>query len=154
MHEQDIEPGIYFDLPEQTYHSARGLSCSGMKHLTVSDLNYWHRNLSSLAEPEEDNAARRFGKAVHCYALERERFDASFAMKLTEEDRPGTLVTTDDIKKFLAANGLPKTAKNKSELIERVLASGFPAVIWEHELAAYEAMHEGKSFLMPMNRSG
>ena len=40
-----IEPGIYFDLPDHLYHAAEGLSCSGIKHLTVSRLNYWHKNL-------------------------------------------------------------------------------------------------------------
>src|SRR4051794_15564669 len=124
MHQEDIAPGIYFDLPEDAYHSARGLSCSGMKHLTVSDLNYWHRNLSPLAEPDEDNAARRFGKAVHCYALERQRFDQAFATKLSEDDYPDALVTADDLKRFLEQNGLPKSGKKKQELIDRVVECG------------------------------
>jgi hypothetical protein len=144
---QHIEPGIYFDLPEDVYHSARALSCSGMKHLTVSDLNYWHRNINPAPEPDEDTEARRFGKAVHCYALERERFDTSFAMKLSKDDNPDALVTTDDLKRFLEANGLPKSGKTKQELIDRVTASGLPAFIWDHELERHAALHEGKTFL-------
>ena len=53
-----IELGIYFDLDEQLYHDAEGLSCSGIKHLTVSKLNYWHKNLNPNREPEEDTGAR------------------------------------------------------------------------------------------------
>jgi hypothetical protein len=140
-------PGIYFNLDESEYHAARALSCSGMKHLTVSDLNYWHRNINPNREMEEDAAARRFGKAVHCYALERERFDRSFATKLSKEDHPDALVTTDDMKKFLEAHGLPKSGKTKQELIDRIAASGLPAVIWDHELERHAALHEGKTFL-------
>ncbi|MCE9567459.1 MAG: PD-(D/E)XK nuclease-like domain-containing protein [Planctomycetes bacterium] len=143
----EIAPGIYFGLDERAYHSARGLSCSGMKHLTVSELNYWHRNINPDREPEEDTEARRFGKAVHCYALERERFDASFAMKLSKDDHPDALVTADDLKKFLEANGLPKSGKSKQDLIDRIVASCLPAVIWDHELERHAALHEGKTFL-------
>lgn len=86
-----IEPGIYLDLPEAEYHAAEGLSCSGIKHLTVSKLNYWHKNLDPDKEPEEDTGARRFGKAVHSFALEPERFNRNFAMKLSPDDYPGIL---------------------------------------------------------------
>ena len=148
MEQRDgLAPGIYFDLPEEIYHAARGLSCSGMKHLTVSDLNYWHHNLSPDRETPEDTEAKRFGKATHCYALERERFDRSFAMKLSEEDHPDALVTADDMKKFLEANGLPKSGKTKKELIDRIVSSGLQVKIWDRELASYGALHVGKTFL-------
>lgn len=142
-----IEPGIYFDMPEDAYHAAEGLSCSGIKHLTVSKLNYWHRNLNPDREPEEDTGARRFGKATHCFALEPERFARQFAMKLSPEDFPGALVTADDLKAFLEANGLPKSGKKKSDLIERIVASGLPAVVWDLELERHAAEHAGKTFL-------
>ncbi|MHC5536685.1 PD-(D/E)XK nuclease-like domain-containing protein [Singulisphaera rosea] len=142
-----IEPGIYFQMPEETYHAAQGLSCSGIKHLTVSKLNYWHRNLNPAREPEDDNGARRFGKAVHSFALEPERFASSFAMKLSPEDYPGALVTMEDMKAFLEANNLPKSGKKKSDLAERILASGLPAMVWDQELSRHASLHAGKTFL-------
>ena len=142
-----VEPGIYFDMDEDFYHAAEGLSCSGIKHLTVSKLNYWHRNLNPDREPEEDTGARRFGKATHAFALEPERFARAFAMKLSPEDRPGALVTADDMKAFLEANGLPKSGKKKSDLVDRIVASELPAVIWDLELEKYVALHAGKTFL-------
>jgi hypothetical protein len=147
MQQEDIGPGIYFDLPEDAYHSARGLSCSGMKHLTVSDLNYWHRNINPARTPEEDTEARRFGKAVHCYALERDRFDRCFVDKLCEDDFPDALVTADDMRKFLEANGLPKSGKTKQELVDRITAHCLPAVIWDKQLAIHAETHAGKTFL-------
>ncbi|QEL18738.1 Exodeoxyribonuclease 8 [Limnoglobus roseus] len=142
-----VEPGIYFDMDEEFYHAAEGLSCSGIKHLTVSKLNYWHRNLNPDREPEDDTGARRFGKAVHALALEPERFARSFAPKLSPEDFPGALVTVDDMKAFLDLNKLPKSGKKKSDLVDRIVASGLPSVIWDQELAKYAAMNEGKTFL-------
>lgn len=142
-----VEPGIYFDMDEQAYHAAEGLSCSGIKHLTVSKLNYWHRNLNPDREPEEDTGARRFGKAVHSFALEPERFARNFAMKLSPEDCPGALVTMDDMKAFLESNGLPKSGKKKADLADRIIANDLPAVIWDHELDRHAAEHAGKTFL-------
>lgn len=142
-----IDPGIYFDLSENEYHAADGLSCSGIKHLSVSELNYWHHNLNPDCEPQPDTGARQFGKATHCYALERERFERCFSMKLCKEDHPEALVTVDDMKRFLESNGLPKSSKTKQELIDRILASGFPSLIWDVEVERHAALHEGKTFL-------
>lgn len=142
-----VEPGIYFNMDEEAYHAAEGLSCSGIKHLQVSKLNYWHKHLNPDREQEDDTGARRFGKAVHALALEPERFRRNFALKLSPEDHPGALVTADDMKAFLEANGLPKSGKKKSDLAERILASGVPATVWDVELQKHAALHEGKTFL-------
>lgn len=142
-----IEAGIYLDLPEDVDHAAEGLSCSGIKHLSVSKLNYWHRNINPEREPEDDNGARRFGKAVHALALEPERFARSFATKLASEDFPGALVTVDDMRAFLESNSLPKSGKKKADLADRILASGIPAIIWDIELEKHAALHAGKTFL-------
>lgn len=141
-----IEPGIYFGMDEDLYHAADGLSNSGMKHLHVSPLNYWHHNLNPDFEGRDETAALRFGKAAHCLAMESDRFNERFAAKLTPEDRPGALVTTDHMKAFLSSHGLTKTGK-KQDLVARIRASGEPAVIWDEELAAYEELHAGKTFL-------
>ena len=142
-----VEPGIYFNMDEEAYHNAEGLSCSGIKHLTVSKLNYWHKNLNPHKEPEDDTSARRFGKAVHSLALEPERFHSAFAMKLSPEDYPGALVTMEDMKAFLELNGMPKSGKKKSDLAERIVASGLDALVWDIELEKHASLHEGKTFL-------
>lgn len=140
-----VEPGIYFNMPEAEYFAAEGLSASGMKHLAVSPLNYWHRHLNADYQPPESTVEQRFGKAAHCMALEPERFDAAFATKLEPEE--GVLVTMDDLKTFCEQNGLKKTAKKKQELIDRIMDSGLPARIWDFELANYMEENAGKTFL-------
>lgn len=147
MARRAIDPGIYFDLPEDVYHEADGLSCSGMKHLGVSPLFYWHRNLNPAYERGGDTAAQRFGKAAHCLGLEPDRFDARYALKLSPDDFPDALVTADDMKNWLQSKSLPKTGKRKQDLIDRILSSGHPAMIWDLELERHAEANAGKTFL-------
>ncbi|OJW21190.1 MAG: hypothetical protein BGO49_24565 [Planctomycetales bacterium 71-10] len=144
---ESIEPGIYLDMEEEAYHEADGLSCSGMKDLSVSPLRYWHRHINPEFEREDDGGARRFGKAVHCLALEPERFSAAYALKLDLDDFPGALQTTDDMKAWLVENQLPKSGKRKQDLIDRIAGSGIPATIWDLELKRHAEENEGKTFL-------
>lgn len=51
------------------------------------------------------------------------------------------------MKAWLETNGLPKTAKRKQDLVDRIKDSGLPAVIWDELVVEYEAKHEGKAFL-------
>jgi hypothetical protein len=116
------EPGIYFDMPEDVYHAARALSCSGIKQLSVSPLNYWHCNLNPDRDPPGETYPQRFGKAVHCRLLEPARFRESYALELCEEDMPeGTLFTVEQLKAFCAENGLPTSSRRKQELIDRIM---------------------------------
>lgn len=141
-----FDPGIYFDLPEEQYHAARALSCSGMKQLAVSPLQYWHHNLNPNAEPSEETAAQRFGKAAHCLGIEPQRFPLRYAMKLSLDDFPGALVTVDDLKAFCGKHGLLKGGK-KQDLIKRIRESGTDAVIWDEELKRHAELNAGKTLL-------
>lgn len=147
MAKEVIEEGIYFDLPEAVYHNAEGLSCSGMKQLAISPLNYWHKNYNHTKEQEEESYPMRFGKAVHCRLLEPERFAREYTTELCKEDYVEVLDTMDDMKGFLTLHGLPTTAKKKQELIDRILESGHSAVIWGQEKARFESENEGKIIL-------
>ncbi len=142
-----VGEGVYFDMDESEYHAAAGLSNSGMKHLLVSPLHYWHCNLNPERQPRKETAALRFGKAAHCLGLEPDRFAARYALRLKPDDFPGALVTTDDMKAFLAEHGLPKSAKRKQDLIERIAESGVPAVIWDEELVRHAERNAGKTLL-------
>jgi PDDEXK-like domain of unknown function (DUF3799) len=142
-----IEPGIYVGLDEDIYHAADGLSFSGMKALSISPLNYWHHNLNPDYEREKEGFALRFGKAAHCLALEPDWFNRRYALQLTPKDRPGALVSADDMKAFLEKNGLPKSAKRKQDLIDRIKGSGLEVPIWDHEIEEYAQLHAGKTLL-------
>lgn len=143
----EIAPGIYFGMEEQQYHSICALSNTGIKHLYVSPLNYWHQNLNPDFEGREETKALRFGRAAHCLALEPERFSKAYAPAISPADYPGALVTTDDLKAFLEQNGLPKSAKRKQDLIDRIKESELDAIIWDIEMAKHAEVHAGKEML-------
>lgn len=147
MKKEAIEPGIYFGMPEDEYHGADGLSCSGMKQLAVSPLNYWHNNLNPDRLPPEETYPQRFGKAVHCWLLERDSFWEKYAVALSQDDFEGLLVTIDDLKAYCVEKGIDSKAKRKQELIDRITATGEHPPIWDVELACFEETAAGKALL-------
>lgn len=147
MEKVEREPGIYFGMSENDYHNSAGLSCSGLKQLAVSPLNYWHHNLNPDLEPPEETAAQRFGKAVHCWLLERDIFWDKYAVALSQDDFAGLLVTIDDMKAWLGERGLPTSAKRKQELIDRIIATHDAPPIWDLECAHFEEEAAGKVHL-------
>lgn len=146
MDNEEIAEGIYFDMPEAEYHAAEGLSNSGIKHLMVSPLNYWHQNLN----PEyvrEETMPQRIGKAMHCRLLEPERFAMAYEKDLSRNDYPDALDTMDDLKAFCQNNGLPVTAKRKQVLIDRIQEAGLDADIWDDIKASHAKEIAGKVVL-------
>ena len=79
-----IEPpqcGYYPNIPDEKYRSWKALSCSDLKMVARSPLHYQY----GLMNPREDTAALAFGRAYHCYLLERDSFDQrSFAVRSTD----------------------------------------------------------------------
>lgn len=143
-----IEEGIYFGLPEEEYHAAEGLSCSGIKQLSISPLNYWHQNYNPIKTPAEESFAMKFGKAAHCRVLEPRKYYSSYAKAISKADYPDSLDTIDDLKGFLADQGLPVTFKKKQDLIDRIKESGIEAQIWDEIRAKHDAANEGKQLFL------
>ena len=126
-----FEPGIYFGLPEDAYHSVPALSNSGIRNLLISPLDFWARSwMSPDYEPEETEFMRK-GSAYHRRVLEgREAFYRTYAPELRLADHPEALVKSDEIKNHLRSAGL-KLSGNKPELIERLLAHSPDIKIWD-----------------------
>jgi hypothetical protein len=149
-----VKPGIYLNMPEEEYFAAKALSCSGMKQLAVSPLNYWHRNLNPDFVRGEETYPQRLGKAVHCRLLEPSAFADRYAVELSADDVPGALITMDDMKAFLAEHGLSTTAKRKQDLIDRIQDSGIPAIIWDNEVANHAQATAGRVLLGKVEADG
>ncbi len=108
-------PGIYFGMPEETYHALPALSASGIKDLAASPMLFWakctwlseaarKREAEALAKVEE-RAHRTIGKAYHCRILEgAAAYKERFAVGLSAEDCKGALESTDQIKAAIAAH--------------------------------------------------
>jgi len=70
------EPGIYPDVPYEDYRAWPAVNATALKHgATLSP-----KHMRASVEAGEDSRARKFGRAVHCYFLERERFAERFAV--------------------------------------------------------------------------
>lgn len=141
-----MKPGIYYDMPAAEYHAAPGLSHSGMKHLAVSPLRYWHLKLNPIPPEESPSAYLDFGSALHCAVLEPEQFDRRYAQKIDANDFPGCLVTADDLKKWLGEKGLTKSGL-KADLIDRVTAADSTVKILDVEQLTYAHLHRNKIIL-------
>jgi hypothetical protein len=143
----DIQPGIYFHMEDDVYHSIPALSASGIKNLLVSPMDFWARArwLNPLYEREEDSVAMILGRAYHKRILEgKAAFDGCYAPIFTAPE--DCLKTVDDLKEVLKAEKLPVTGK-KDDLIDRLLAARPNARIYDLERLRYEERHGGKVFL-------
>lgn len=159
------EPGIYFGMPEDTYHAIHACSASGLKKLSVSSMDYWAESvLNQEAEDEEDEPrrdkfdARALGRAYHARICEgQEEYLKRYAPKLDkkavamEAEAKGKrlCVTVKDIREAIdEAEGKPKgTAKDG--LIEQLLDLDPDAWVWDRIEAKYMEENGGKT-LIPM----
>lgn len=93
------EPGIYFDLPAETYHQDDALGSSSIKALSVDPYEY---QFDRLYGEDLDNDALTFGSALHARLLEgREEFERQFCQKFDKSMVEGALGTSEELKNFL-----------------------------------------------------
>lgn len=143
-----VEPGIYFGMPEADYHAIPALSFSGIKHLSISPMDFWARAswLNPLYEPRESDAMD-LGTAYHCRIVEgREAFAKRYAPAFDPGAHPDALDTMEEIKAVLRDRG-EKLGGSKADLIER-LAQCAPEIETMDALrSAYGRTHAGKEFI-------
>lgn len=157
-------PGIYFGMPDEVYHGIHACSASGLKHLSVSSMDYWA--LSILNQEKEDDATRdsgsltpkQLGQAYHTYIVEGPAvFDRRYAVALDKDALRNDAakngvpfcVTTADLRKAITdAGGVPKgTAKDP--LIDQLLSFVPTAVVWDRAVAAHLEANAGKLMISP-----
>jgi hypothetical protein len=129
------------DLPPD---STIGLSFSGMKDLAVSPYRYWYLHINPQRPERKETPEMKFGTALHCAVLEPDTFETKYCREIQAEDYPDCLVTADDLRAWLGSKGYKVTARNKRELIERVLTLDSTVVILDVLEAQQEITHAGK----------
>jgi exodeoxyribonuclease VIII len=82
-----------FDMPNDEYHSQKGVSKSGLDKIARSPAHY------KYSEPKESTRAMEIGTAIHAAILEPERFDKEYC--ITE----AKLRTAKDYKEAKAVHG-------------------------------------------------
>lgn len=136
------EPGIYYDMPEEEYHSDWSLSASGLKNLIVSPLCYWiNHPMNPSYEPVRTDAMD-IGTAWHKYVLEgKDAFDKIYVVELNKDDYPDAITKGDDLSTKCKDMGLPVSGTNlqKAQRIAEVNPSLksklFPLIEAEYEKA-------------------
>lgn len=73
-----IEAGIYFDLSNEDYHNDPAVSCSNVKNLLVSPMKYWRNSPLNPNRKSKETQAQKIGTALHCYLMEREKFEQDY----------------------------------------------------------------------------
>jgi len=132
-----MKPGIYFDLPNETYHAGPGVSKSGLWTLqTQSPAHY------KFPPPKDDDstqaqAAKNFGQAAHTAVLEPQHFEArvvrgpadrrgnkwSDLAEMCKIDRK-TLLTADEYDRVLAL----RDAVHADAWINSIITGGKPMI--------------------------
>ena len=72
-------PGIYKDIPIEEYHSAPGISSSGISLILKSPRKYWHEYVSDNRS-RESSPAQVLGSLVHTICLEPDTFEKRYAV--------------------------------------------------------------------------
>ena len=141
--------GIYFDMPEDEYHSLPMLSASGMKNLLISPTDFYYRSWLNAErnDDQEDTQAMIIGRAYHKRILEgKAAFDQLYCPAF--EPPAQCLVTIDDMKQALLQAG--QTGKSTWKKPDWVIAcrTFLPnALILEIEKQKYDEETAGKTQL-------
>jgi hypothetical protein len=157
-------PGIYFDMPEEEYHAIHACSASGLKHLSVSSMDYWA--MSTLNQEREDETEkdsgkltpRQLGHAYHSYIVEGEAaFNKRFVLALDKDEWRAKAKTTDrllcitvaDSRAALEALDIKPKGTAKDPLIEQLLEADPGAFVWDRMVSDHGRKHAGKAFISP-----
>lgn len=133
---------------EQEYHAARGLSNSGMKHLAVSPLRYWHLRINPNRPKDEPTPQMIFGAALHCAFFEgSEALESRYARRPLKSDYPGCLVTMEDLQRWLRDKGLKPKGTKKDDVIAQILATHEPVLIFDLIDRRITEENQGKTVL-------
>ncbi|WP_169629268.1 PD-(D/E)XK nuclease-like domain-containing protein [Ferrimonas kyonanensis] len=119
----DLIEGIYFDMPNEVYHSLKAHSSTGFKKFAKSGAHYAREYVyTELKKAITKVQQRTFdtGSVTHAMILEPHNVDSQFTPRIEADDVDGCLVTQADLKKKCEELGLAVSG-TKEELAKRLL---------------------------------
>lgn len=143
-----LNDGVYFGLSDEQYHSQERLSCSGIKNLLVSPMDFWIRSWLNPRRKEDDDEPEWAlkGRAYHKRICEgKGAFDRAYAKQIEPQDVPGSLVTQAQLKAECLRLGVPVSG-TKDVLSDRLRQFGCQN-IWDDIESAYIRNHVGQSLI-------
>lgn len=163
-HEQPAFPaeGIYFNMPDEVYHSIHACSASGLKKLSVSSMDYWASSVLNLEREDETEkesgklTPRQLGQAYHAYIVEgpvkfHERFVVALDKEAVAKDAAKTgrklCVTIADIREAIDALGVKPKGTAKDALIDQLYENDPHAFVWDRMMSDFGKANAGKTFI-------
>jgi hypothetical protein len=98
----NLENGLYFNLPADNYHAHKAISASGLTTLAQNDPKiFWHESPFNKDREFENTRALSYGQVFHQYVLEGDKFNESERVKkgCKTTTMPGK-VSESDFEKF------------------------------------------------------
>lgn len=142
-----MKPGIYLNMPEDTYHAIDALGSSSIKDISDDAVEYQFQKLND--EPEPESASKILGSAIHCRLLEgRAAFEKAYYHKLDTAPliEKGALNVVDGFKDWLRDRGL-NVSGTKDKLKERVREEDPRQLILDDIVEQHKIDNEGKQIL-------
>lgn len=160
------EPGIYFGMPDEVYHSIHACSASGLKKLSISSMDYWASSLLNPDNESEEKEAkangsltpRQLGQAYHTFICEGPvKFNERYAVAIDKDTmkleaaakKVPFCVTTADLRIAIDEAGAKPKGTAKEPLIEQLLDLVPDAVVWDRAVAIHSEVNAGKLMISP-----
>ncbi len=139
-----IKPGLIADLPNADYHAGPGVSKSQLDLVAkCPGLLAWS---AKAPRDDEARAAVDIGTALHALLLEPDKFADGYAVEFAPPET--ALVTIDQLKAYMDANGIEYAAKDsKGALTEKLLAAAPDAPVIERLRALHAHETRGRVIL-------
>lgn len=123
-----MEPGVYFSLTNEEYHTGPGTNKGLLDVVARSPLHAKALLDRANDDRPEPTPAMQLGTALHTLVLEPELFAEQYVCELTQADAPHAIADREELVRrveALNAGRLPKlaTGGTKAEQVERLLAA-------------------------------
>lgn len=106
-----MNDGIYFDLPEATYHAEQRLSSSGIRDILENPTCFWFNSNLNPLKTEPKSEAMTDGRIFHTMILENENFTKKF--KVIPPEIEALNKNTAEFKMWKAAQSLELVPSEK-----------------------------------------
>ena len=117
-------------LDDELYHQDTShISSTGLKYLARTPAHHWERYRNPKREPQVETDALRIGKAVHCCALEPEKFLERY-VRLDDEINLRTKVAREYRDELLASGSVPLKAPEYDN-VARMAAAMRRHPVWQ-----------------------
>lgn len=153
----EFQAGVFFGMPERVYHSIHACSASGLKDLSVSNMDYWTNSVLNPEREDDDTEAKMLGRAYHVRICEgAEAFEERYAVGLDPKDYPafhpddnpgGCCFTVDHIRGSIRLSGGSPSGTKKDALIAQLMDINPAAIVWDLQVREHEERNSGKVML-------